>query len=112
MKYIGFILLAVIIAIILLLLIAVIRTLLMPGKTSSYVAEEPEEESLALAQKLSKMIQYDTTSHANVAEVEKFLGFHKVLEELFPLVHEKLEKTEIDGNLLFYWKGKSSLPVK
>ena len=86
MKYIGFILLAVIIAIILLLLIAVIRTLLMPGKTSSYVAEEPEEESLALAQKLSKMIQYDTTSHANVAEVEKFLGFHKVLEELFPLV--------------------------
>ena len=30
-------------------------------------AEEPEEESLALAQKLSKMIQYDTTSHANVA---------------------------------------------
>ena len=63
---------------------------------------------LALAQKLSKMIQYDTTSHANVAEVEKFLGFHKVLEELFPLVHEKLEKTEIDGNLLFYWKGKSS----
>ena len=108
MKYIGFILLAVIIAIILLLLIAVICTLLMPGKTSSYVAEEPEEESLVLAQKLSKMIQYDTTSHANVAEVEKFLGFHKVLEELFPLVHEKLEKTEIDGNLLFYWKGKSS----
>lgn len=54
------------------------------------------------------MIQYDTTSYANVAEVEKFLGFHKVLEELFPLVHEKLEKTEIDGNLLFYWKGKSS----
>lgn len=100
-------LLAVIIAIILLLLIAVIRTLLMPGKTSSYVAEEPEEESLALAQKLAKMIQYDTTSHANVAEVEKFLGFHKVLEELFPLVHEKLEKTEIDGNLLFYWKGKA-----
>ena len=84
MKYIGFILLAVIIAIILLLLIAVIRTLLMPGKTSSYVAEEPEEESLALAQKLSKMIQYDTTSYTNVAEVEKFLGFHKVLEELFP----------------------------
>ena len=29
-------------------------------------------------------------------------------ESLFPLVHEKLEKTEIDGNLLFYWKGESS----
>ena len=108
MKYIGLILLAVVAVIILLLLIAVLRTLLMPSKTSTYVADEPEEEALALAQKLSKMIQYDTTSYANVAEVEKFLGFHKVLEELFPLVHEKLEKTEIDGNLLFYWKGKSS----
>ena len=31
-----------------------------------------------------------------------------MLEKLFPLVHEKLEKTEIDGNLLFYWKGESS----
>lgn len=108
MKYIGLILLAVLAAIVLLLLIAVLRTLLMPSKTSTYVADEPEEEALALAEKLSKMIQYDTTSYANVAEVEKFLGFHKVLEELFPLVHEKLEKTEIDGNLLFYWKGKSS----
>lgn len=108
MKYIGLILLAVLAVIVLLLLIAVLHTLLMPSKTSTYVADEPEEEALALAQKLSKMIQYDTTSYANVAEVEKFLGFHKVLEELFPLVHEKLEKTEIDGNLLFYWKGKSS----
>lgn len=108
MKYVGFILLAVVAVIIVLLLIAVLRTLLMPSKTSTYVADEPEEEALALAEKLSKMIQYDTTSYANVAEVEKFLGFHKVLEELFPLVHEKLEKTEIDGNLLFYWKGKSS----
>ena len=93
--------------IIVLLLIAVLRTLLIPSKTSTYVADEPEEEALALAEKLSKMIQYDTTSYANVAEVEKFLGFHKVLEELFPLVHEKLED-EIDGNLLFYWKGKNS----
>ena len=29
-----------------------------------------------------------------------------MLEELFPLVHRKLEKTETDGNLLFYWKGE------
>lgn len=91
-----------------LLLIAVLRTLLMPSKKSEYVANENEEESLMLAGKLSKMIQYDTTSYANVYEVEKFLGFHKVLEELFPLVHKKLDKTELDGNLLYHWKGKSS----
>lgn len=93
---------------VLLLLIAVVRTLLMPNKRPDYAAPEADARAMLLAQKLSKMIQYDTTSHANVHEEEKFLGFHKVLEELFPLVHEKLERTVIDGNLLYYWKGKSS----
>lgn len=98
---------AIFIVLVILLLIALVRTLLMPSKESEYVANESEEESLKLAEKLSKMVQYDTTSHANVPEVEKFLGFHKVLEELFPLVHANLEKTEIDGNLLYHWKGKT-----
>ena len=93
---------------VLLLLIAVVRTLFMPNKRSDYAAPEADDKAMLLAQKLSKMIQYDTTSHANVHEEEKFLGFHKVLGELFPLVHEKLERTVIDGNLLYYWKGKSS----
>lgn len=93
---------------VLLLLIALVRTLLMPNKRSDYAAPEADDKAMILAQKLSKMIQYDTTSRANVHEEEKFLGFHKVLEELFPLVHEKLERTVIDGNLLYYWKGKSS----
>ena len=93
---------------VLLLLIALVRTLLMPNKRSDYAAPEADDKAMLLAQKLSKMIQYDTTSHANVHEEEKFLGFHKVLEELFPLVHEKLERTVIDGNLLYYWKGKSN----
>lgn len=98
---------AILLVILILLLIAVIRTLLLPSKVSTYVASESEEESLRLAEKLSKMVQYDTTSHDHVVETEKFLGFHKVLEELFPLVHANLEKTEIDGNLLFHWKGQS-----
>ena len=93
---------------ILLVLCAIVHTLLMPSKTSTYKAEEDEDEALALAKKLSVMIQTDTTSHQGVAEPEKFREFHKVLEKLFPLVHEKLERTEIDGNLLYYWKGKSS----
>lgn len=101
-------LLAVIGILLVFLIIAVINTLLTPSKESTYVANENEEEALKLAAKLSKMVQYDTTSHANVPEISKFLGFHKVLEELFPLVHENLEKTEIDGNLLYFWKGKSS----
>lgn len=84
---------------------AVVRTVLTPNKCSDYAAPEAGDYALELARKLSEMVRYETVSHANVAEVEKFLGFHKVLERLFPLVHEKLEKTVIDGNLLFKWKG-------
>lgn len=91
-----------------LLLIAVIRTLCMKKKVSDYEAKEDDKECLYLAGKLSKMVQYDTTSHAGVEEAEKYRGFHAVLQELFPLVHEHLQKTDIDGNLLYFWKGKSS----
>ena len=107
MSAILFALLTIIGILLVLLILAVIRTLLSPSKKSTYVANEEEEEALRLAVKLSKMVQYDTTSHANIPDTSKFLGFHKVLEELFPLVHQKLTKTEIDGNLLYFWKGKS-----
>jgi len=94
--------------ILLLLLIALIKTLLTPGKVSMYKAPEEDERALKYADILSKMIQYDTTSYDGVQDLERFEGFHKVLEGLFPNVFSKLEKTDIDGNLLFYWKGKSS----
>ncbi len=108
MKIIFLILAGVIGLFILLLLAAVIHTLLTPGKTSTYTPKENEEEALYLAKKLSEMIRVDTTSYPGVADAEKFEKFHTVLEKLFPLVHEKLERTDIDGNLLYYWKGKSS----
>ena len=87
---------------------AVVRTLLTPNKVSGYHAPEAGEYALELANKLAEMVRYETVSYANVDSSEKFLGFHKVLEELFPLVHEKLEKTVIDGNLLYLWKGSGN----
>jgi len=62
---------------------------------------------MAYAEKLSAMIRCDTTSYANVREPEKFERFHALLAGLFPLVHEKLERTDIDGNLLYYWPGRA-----
>ena len=92
----------------LLLCIAVVRTLLMPTKESRYRPPvEDDAPAAKLAEKLSAMVQCDTTSHPGQAEPEKFHAFHQVLEELFPLVHKHLEKTDIDGNLLFRWKGRS-----
>lgn len=85
---------------------ALVRTALMPRKKSEYVPL-PDDRAMDYAQKLSAMVQCDTTSHAGVAETEKFLAFHRELERLFPLVHRDLEKTVIDGNLLFRWRGRT-----
>ena len=87
---------------------AVAHAALTPRKTSAYQPQPDPDRAMAYAEKLSAMIRCDTTSHANVCEPEKFERFHALLAELFPLVHEKLERAVIDGNLLYYWKGKSS----
>lgn len=109
MKYILLIILALLGVVLLLLLVAVIHTLLVPNKKSEYVAPEADARAEELARKLSKMVQCETVSAHDLSDYSKFKEFHKLLEELFPLVHQKLEKTVIgDGNLLFYWKGKSS----
>jgi len=102
------IVLALLLIIVVLMLIALIHTLMTPSLKADYTPNPDKEKEQMCAEKLSKMVQYDTTSYDSVVDLEKYLGFHKVLEELFPLVHQNLEKTEIDGNLLFYWKGKSS----
>ena len=107
MKILVTVLAAVLFAIIALLVIAFVRMLVMPKKRSDYVPHPDEKRALEYAGKLAEMVRYDTTSHQGVHDRERFLGFHKVLEEMFPLVHKNLEKTEIDGNLLYKWEGKS-----
>ena len=107
MKYVWFALLGLAAFLVLLLLIAVLRTLLMPQKRSDYKPKPDEARALEYAEKLSQMIRCETVSDPNDPQIEKFRVFHKLLEELFPLVHQHLERNEIDGNLLFYWKGHS-----
>ena len=106
LQTIGIILLIIICVLVLLLLIALIRTLFMPKRVSAYKAPEADDRALAYAGKLSEMIRCDTTSFDSVVDSERFERFHQVLEQQFPLVHSRLEKTDIDGNLLFYWKGQ------
>lgn len=103
-----YIILAALAVLLLLVLIAVIKTLFAPARKSTWQPASDPERERKYAEKLSEMVKYETVSYKNIDQREKFLGFHKVLEELFPMVHSKLEKTEIDGNLLFFWKGKSS----
>ncbi len=100
MKYIGLALLALVGILVLLLLVAVIRTLMLPKKKTEYSLSSDEARTLELAKKLSKMVQYETVSSRDNPNVEKFRGFHKVLEELFPTVFAKCEQIDIDGCLL------------
>lgn len=86
---------------------AVARAVLMPKKKSAYQPQPDADRAMAYAEKLAAMIRCDTTSYANVYAPERFECFHAQLAQLFPLVHEKLERTVIDGNLLFCWKGKA-----
>ena len=96
-------------ALILVLLgIAVYRAIRIPKKKALYQAPPEDERSRAYAEKLSRMVAVETVSVPETDQREKFLRFHALLAELFPLVHERLEKIEIDGNLLFHWKGRHS----
>ena len=90
------------------LLIAVIRTLALPKKQTSFSLSEDTARIDNYSEKLSRMVQIETISDRNDSDIEKFLTFHKLLEELFPKVFATCDKVEIDGNLLLKWKGQSS----
>ncbi|MCR5594561.1 MAG: M20/M25/M40 family metallo-hydrolase [Lachnospiraceae bacterium] len=105
LKYLLFCILGILALILILLAAALIKTLLTPGKTSEYKAPPEDERALKYADKLSKMVKYDTTSYDSVVDLQKYEGFHEDLKKLFPKVHEHLQKTDIDGNLLFFWEG-------
>lgn len=101
----GKILLCLLGVVIILLIIAVVRTLALKQKTTSFELSHDKKRIDEYSEKLSKMVQVETVSRRDDPQVEKFRNFHKTLEELFPTVFEKLEKIEIDGNLLMHWKG-------
>ena len=107
MKYVLYIICCAAAVLILLLLAAVIHTLLMKKKKADYVPQADAGRTELYSEKLAEMVRCETVSKRDEPDPEKFRRFHKVLEKLFPLVHQKLEKTDIDGNLLFKWKGKT-----
>ena len=94
-------------ALLLPVLVSLIRTLFLPTRRSEYVPAPDPARARAYAEKLARMIRCETVSKPGEVQREKFLAFHRELEALFPEVHRQLEKTELDGNLLFRWKGRS-----
>lgn len=107
MKIFLYCLLAAVGILVVLLIIAAVRAAVMPRKKASYDLSTDENRIDEYTKKLAKMVQMETISDRDNPQVEKFLKFHELLEELFPKVFATAEKVEIDGNLLLKWKGKS-----
>ena len=64
-------------------------------------------------EKLGAMIRIPTVSKHEHEDLTQFYLYHQELEKLFPLLHEKLEKTVLNGTLLYRWTGadEGKLPV-
>ncbi len=91
-----------------LFLYAVVNTLKMTRLKSKYTPPPADDEARMLAEKLAAMVRCETVSSPGQTDLSAFEELQAVMEKLFPLVHQKLEKTVIDGNLLFHWKGTGS----
>lgn len=72
------------------------------------VTLDTSERAEKYGKQLSEMIKKETISFRDQQDREKFYEFHKTLEELFPLVHEKCEKHVFNGSLLYKWQGKGN----
>ncbi len=102
------IVLAVVLLLVLLAAIVLIRACMMqPTQALTAKIEKGDpQRSGQYAMRLSRMIQCETVSSRYDADKTKFYDFHKVLEELFPNIHEHCEKHVFNGSLLFKWNGK------
>ena len=92
-----------------LLIIALLRALLMKPTSAkdAKVVLDTSERAEKYGQRLSRMIQKETISCRNQKDRTKFYEFHRLLESEFPLIHEKCEKHDFNGSLLFKWSGQN-----
>ena len=63
------------------------------------------EKAAKYAKDLSRMIRCETISVRESGPAEKFARYRAELEQLFPLVDERLERTLIGDAMLFKWRG-------
>ena len=102
----GTVLLCIVGIVVLLLLIAVLRTLAIKAperKASDFVCTQ--EEFDLCAEKLGAMVRIPSVSKREDEDLTEFYRLHAEMERLFPALHANLEKTVLNGTLLYRWKG-------
>ncbi|GGG16837.1 peptidase M20 [Dokdonia pacifica] len=88
--------------------ILIINTLLLKSKQVASTPLEKVQLPNDVYQNLSKAIQYPTISFSEdaIPDSTAFFGFHRFLEEAFPLTHAKLSLEKINEySLLYTWEG-------
>lgn len=101
-----YVLLGILAILLVLLLVAVIRTLTIKAPAPAAcdtVITQPELD--AAAEKLGAMVRIPTVSRREDEDLTEFYNYHAVLAQQFPLLHAALEKTVLNGTLLYRWKG-------
>lgn len=90
-----------------LVLVCLLRAaLLRPTAAAAAVFDRtPDARAAAYAEKLGALIRCETVSALPQPDKTRFLAFHALLETQFPLVHARMEKTVLDGSLLFSLRG-------
>ena len=83
-----------------------------PAKVS-YTPEITLEEVKTAEEKLGAMIRIPTVSKHEHEDLSQFYLYHEELERQFPLIHKHLQKTVLNGTLLYLWKGSDPtlLPI-
>ncbi len=95
--------------ILLLAVVVIIRTLSIkaaPRPECAYVTDAELEQ--ACAEKLGAMVRIPTVSKNEDEDLSEFYRLHAEMERLFPLIHQKLEKTDLNGTLIYRWAGRDS----
>lgn len=103
----GYFLFGLLAVFVVLLGIAVVRTVTIKASAPALCDTVISEEECAIAaKKLGAMVRVPSVSRREDEDLSEFFKLHAVLEEQFPLLHEKLEKTVLNGSLLYLWKGR------
>lgn len=101
-------LIAILTIVVILLTVCVIHTLAIKAPAPGVCDTEFSQEELDLcAQKLGDMVRIPTVSRREDEDLSDFYRFHGELDRLFPLIHKHLEKTVLDGTLLYRWAGSN-----
>lgn len=106
-----YIIIAVVILLLLLGYIFIKAIAFKAGQQEKVLPFETEINKEQAIQHLREMIRCKTVSYNDISmeEQEEFTKFRRLLQRLYPTIHEKCERSEIGRTgVLYHWKGKSS----